>query len=52
MYGKTRVYYSVAKREEDAEYFQEILTEKYYLVVDSHEGSAILTNNVTEGNVY
>lgn len=54
MYGKTRAYYSVGKRKEkeDMDYLPEVFKEKYDLVVDSQEGKAILTENVTEGNVY
>lgn len=53
MYGKTRAYYSVGKRKEneDTDYLPEVFKEKYDLVVDSQEGKAILTENVTEGNV-
>lgn len=54
MYGQTRAYYSVGKRKEkeDMDYLPEVFKEKYDLVVDSQEGKAILTENVTEGNVY
>lgn len=52
MYGKTRAFYSVGKRKEDMDYLPEVFIEKYDLVVDSQEGKAILTENVTEGNVY
>lgn len=51
MYGKTRAFYSVAKREKDMNYVHKVLVEKYDMLVDSQDGKAVLTENVTEGNV-